>query len=130
MTIYAGRALCLPIPTPEKPHLFIALNGARSYQETNIAFVNLTDFSSSRGFDKTRVLEPGCHEFIKKRTVVNYKDALITTAAQVQTLVSTGKADFMDDFSGDILERIQMGALQSKYTPRKIQAMVKDYLCL
>jgi hypothetical protein len=128
MKIYAGKALCLPIPSPERPHLFIALTGARSYQEIDIAFVNLTSFGSSRGDDTTVVLESGSHSFIQRKTVANYRDARIFKAEKVQDLVHRGLASFKEDFCDEVLERLQTGALRSKYTPLKIQLMVKHHI--
>jgi hypothetical protein len=128
MKIYAGRALCLPIPSPQSPHLFIALTGARSYQEADIAFVNLTSFGSSRGDDTTVVLEKGSYSFIQWKTVANYRDARIFRAEKIQAFVYKGLADFREDCCDEVLETFQLGALRSKYTPPTIQSMVKNHL--
>ncbi|MEL7070135.1 MAG: hypothetical protein AAGN15_15980 [Cyanobacteria bacterium J06581_3] len=128
LKIYAGRTLCLPIPSRQSPHLFIALTGSFSYQDSSIVLVNLTKLGSGRSKDTTAILQPGDHPFIRVATVVNYQDAFIATAANMLQLVTTGKANFMDDCESELLDRIQTGALHSPFIDPEIKDMVSDYL--
>ena len=128
MKIYAGRTVCLPIPGPDCPHLFIALTGGKVYQESKVAVVNFTSFTSRRGSDSTVVVEAGEHSFIRVRTVINYKDAFIANAGLVQQAVMNGSVKFEEDCSDALLERIQLGALRSSNTPNDVVEMVKTYL--
>jgi hypothetical protein len=59
---------------------------------------------------------------------VNYRDARVFRAEKVQALVYKGLADFKEDFCDEVLEKLQMGALRSKYTPSKIQSMVRNHI--
>lgn len=127
LKIYAGRALCLPIPNSQRPHLFIALTGAFSYQDSKVVMVNLTKQGSGRGQDTTVILYPGDHPFIRVATSVNYKDALIASASTMQKSIQSGKAYFREDFEDELLERLQVGALRSEFTDPEIKKMVEDY---
>ena len=128
MKIYAGRTVCLPIPDPDCPHLFVALTGAKIYQESKIAVVNFTSFTSRRGSDSTVFVEAGEHSFIRVRTVINYRDAFIANAGLIQQAVVNGSVTFQEDCSDTLLEKIQLGALRSSNTPNAVVEMVKTHL--
>ncbi|MGB3491265.1 MAG: hypothetical protein WBA57_00955 [Elainellaceae cyanobacterium] len=118
----------MPIPDDEHPHLFIALTGARSYQEETIAIVNLTTLGSSRGNDTTVILDSKDHAFINRMTVVNYKDAFIAQTRSIKNAVLIGEASFRDDFCSELLGRIQQGALKSRFTPPRVKKMVLRHI--
>jgi hypothetical protein len=129
LKIYAGRTLCLPIPDPTCPHLYISLTGSYSVQDAKIILANLTKLGSGRGNDTTVIIQPGDHPFIQVLTVVNYKDAFIADASRILRLVSDGKAYFREDCDPDLLDRIQHGALTSEYIDPEVRAVVESYLC-
>jgi hypothetical protein len=129
LKIYAGRTLCLPIPEPTCPHLFISLTGSYRSQDTKIILANLTKLGSGRGNDTTVILQPGDHPFIQFPTVVNYKDAFIADASRMLQLVSDRKAYFREDCNPDLLARIQHGSLTSEYIDPEVRAVVESYLC-
>jgi hypothetical protein len=128
LKIYAGRTLCLPIPDPTCPHLYISLTGSYSFQDAKIVLANLTKLGSGKGNDTTVIVQPGDHPFIQILTVVNYKDAFIADASVILQRVSDGKASFREDCDPSLLDRIQRGALTSKYIDPEVRALVEAYL--
>ncbi|MEH2262386.1 hypothetical protein [Nostoc sp.] len=122
LKIYAGRTFHLPTPPAMKPHLWVAMTEPDGTPEETV-IVNLT--TRHPNSDTTVILDSGDHRFIKHETVVNYADALFTKIVSVQNAIKNGLSSFDDDCSSALLERIQIGLLQSPFTPKKIKSHCK-----
>ena len=118
LKIYAGRAFHLPTSPATKPHLWIVTTEPEGNPE-EVVIVNLT--TKRANSDITVILDSRDHRFIRHQTVISYADALFTKVVAVQDVIKNGLSKFDDDCSDNLLERIQLGLLQSPLTPKKIK---------
>jgi hypothetical protein len=89
--------------------------------------VVMFNFSSFlHGCDDSCVLYDGEHPFIRHDTFVFYAKGLVVPSAMQKKLMSTpSEAEPRQPVSAELLERIQLGALESDFTPQKIQKAVQ-----
>ncbi|MFN6558616.1 MAG: hypothetical protein RMY28_002265 [Nostoc sp. ChiSLP01] len=123
LKIYAGRTFHIRKSSASKPHLWIATTEPDGTPE-QVVIVNLT--SRHANSDTTVILNNTDHRFIKHETVVYYADALFAKVAAIQDAIKNGVSSFDDDCSDALLERIQLGLLESPFTPNKIKDYCKE----
>lgn len=110
-------------------HLWVVIAGPDSSDK--VAIVNMTGAESSMGDDTTVTLQKGDHPFLYKETVINYSAARATEPIKIQQAVAAiAVCRYDSDCGKAVLKRIQLGALQSKRTPKPVQKMVKEHLGL
>ncbi|MHC5829591.1 MAG: hypothetical protein ACYT04_80140, partial [Nostoc sp.] len=61
------------------------------------------------------------HPFIKHETVINYYDAQFAPISPIKQLIQKHNYSFDEDCSENLLERIQKGLLNSRFTPKKFK---------
>lgn len=117
MPVNAGGTFLLPKPVNSTPHLWVVLTDPDDGHPPHVAIVNLT----SSEVDRTVVLVPGDHAFVKHETFIYYEDAKIAPAGKLPEAVTIGIASHNDDCSPELLERIQAGVFASPHCPPKIR---------
>jgi hypothetical protein len=89
--------------------------------------VNVTTLQSHS--DKTCVLKPGDHRFIKHDSVIKFSDAREMDVALVEQALRAQTTQFVceahDPCETELLIRIQQGLIDSKQTPKGIKATCK-----
>jgi hypothetical protein len=118
--IYPGTSILLPKPGHETRHLWVVLTEPDG-DPIKVVAVNLT--TRRPDTDTTAILQAGDHPFLTKETIVHYVDARFIQVEPLRQLLTLDNYDFDEDCSDEILERIQRGLLDSRYTPKNI----KDY---
>ncbi|HUT85836.1 MAG TPA: hypothetical protein VMW66_03245 [Elusimicrobiales bacterium] len=115
------------IPTHSNPirHLWIILAKAKQNPEEAI-IVNITTQRSDS--DKTTILKPSEHPFIKHTSNVNFADARIANIKHLEKAVRKEIAIKKDPLSANLLNKIQKGLLKSPHTPNKIKKLLIETL--
>lgn len=108
----------------EQPHLWFIAS-----QSTDDGEVVLFMLSTRRpGSDTSCVIQPGEYSWVTRETVVVYRLSEIQTVDWVCKLVDNGFGKIRDAIPPEILKRAQEAALDSKYTPRRIQKLIRRTL--
>ena len=96
----------------EKRHLNIVITDANSENEYLIVPVDTLRFDLQ---DKSCVLYPGDHSFIRHKSFVNYRFAKVISYSQLYNGLNRGLFIRKEDISEEVLKRIQEGARKTKY---------------
>jgi len=84
--------------------------------------VNATSFKPNK--DSSCMLNSTDHPFIRKKTIVNYGDALTAKETIIEKNISLGISRRLPPIKGKVLERIIEGALKSDAFPGKYRVYV------
>ena len=76
-----------------------------------------------RHTDKTVILKPGDHPFVKHESSVHYSDANFMRVDRIYDAVENGHITPRENMSPELLKRLRKGILKSAHTPHS----VKDY---
>jgi hypothetical protein len=114
----AGDCFHFPLGIPSyDPHLWIVLK--TDSKSSQLIMVNLTTEKSQS--DKTTIIIPGEHRFVKHSTIVSYADAKISLIARVEEAMESNLAKKDISVSPELLTRICDGLIKSRYTPIKVK---------
>ncbi|MGH9508180.1 MAG: hypothetical protein ACRD13_14770 [Terriglobales bacterium] len=118
----AGDAAVLPQPGNQTPHLWFALSDAD--QGGYAVIVNVTTLRPRA--DRTVILSPGDHPFIRHDSVASFQDARIANVALLeQKIGELAGAHRERSCSAELLARLIRGALESPHTKRKIKEKLR-----
>jgi hypothetical protein len=109
-----------PVPTP---HLWVVLWGPAGPADAYLA-VMLTSLRSHS--DRSCILNPGDHPFVRHTTSVSYRDVLRWTDERLAQLVADGVAKPRQPVSATVLERMRAAFFQSAHTPNAMVEMAVD----
>lgn len=120
-----GKWTCIPggtliIPSgPRGKHLFIILNEPKDFAG-HINSSVLVNVSSVRKapYDKTCILEPGSHPFVKQRSYIAYRHARIDREESLVQKVSASLFTPHEPLHNELLKRVQNGLYISPQTRR------------
>lgn len=114
-----GDTFVLRLPN-KIPHLWIIISDPTPNHE--IVIVNLTteDLSS----DNTCTIAHGDHPFIKHESVVAYYYARLISVDKIAEWKTKNYFESWPSIKHPLLRKIQLGAIQSEYTPQKIQTII------
>jgi hypothetical protein len=128
LDIYAGKSFLLPHQVNREPHLWVVVTEPSNHLG-KVVIVNITtrnakirtnyDFS-----DSTTILKVGDHPFITKESFVYYAYARFSEVNALQAGLSAYKT-LKEDFSAEILSKIQMGCVESPHTPEDVSEYIK-----
>jgi hypothetical protein len=76
--------------------------------------------------DRSCPLEAGEHDFIKHRSFVLFRKARIVTEADLAVWLSRGYLTPKAAVASALIERIREAAISSPYTPRAVQAAIRN----
>ena len=117
----ARKNQTLLIPSGTKNHLFVILTEASP--EGNVLLISFSTIREERFYDKTCIVEPDEHPFIKKPSFIEYRKARIEKESH---LVNCRESTYWfphEPVSNELFKRICNGVLDSPHTPKRI----KDY---
>lgn len=120
----AGDTFHARSPSSTRSHLYIALTDPDA--DGNFVIANVT--SQEQGKDQSCVLGAGDHPFIKKESVINYAEAIVTNENPVGTASRRGFIQPDIAVSAEVLAKVQAGALASSQTETKVKDAVKAAL--
>ncbi|HSQ60785.1 MAG TPA: hypothetical protein VLT84_10195 [Acidobacteriota bacterium] len=104
------------------PHLYVA-----AYHDPlkGLLLVNMT---SDMKYEATCILNPGEHPFVKVRTLIAYEHARLYTAYDCQQIEAQGITQKHAPLAPEVLRRVQDGVLNSRFTDRRMKALVQEAL--
>ena len=107
--------LILTPPFFKIQHLYILI---AAKQKTNTGLiVNITTYRD--GCDKSCVVMPGEHSFLKHKSVINYGDSKIVSISTIEEAFSKGVIKPHDPVRPELLKRIRESGLKSSAIPLK-----------
>jgi hypothetical protein len=107
-------------------HLFVIILDYEEHTKNTIV-VYVQSLRSPKA-DKTTVLHLGDHEFIKHDSYINYRQAQIVSAIDLEQMILEGKAVPMAPMEGGTFQKICDGILKSPFTPMDVRAMYQENL--
>lgn len=116
-------------PHPQSPgvdHLFVVLSSPD--HQGKFALVNIT--SQDAGKEQTCVLLPEDHSFVRHETVVRYRSAVVVDLQLFEKAIENGIMKPQEAMKAAVLERMQNGALASRYTEIGVKNAVRAELAL
>lgn len=130
MTIKAGN--CYLVETNRdsagyiNSHLLVVLLDPE--ERTNETIIVPVDTLRSPKHDTTTILEPGIHEFITKRSYINYRFAKVRSISFIENLQKEKKAKIKDSLDTKVVDKIVEGLRKSDYTPEEVLSMYGYYM--
>lgn len=100
---------------------FSAQKGAYS-----VLAVNITSVPNDSPFDDACVLEAGDHPFIKHKSYVYYKEAVVYKVDLLQQKIQTKEVVIREDVTNEVFEKIINGFKISSFVNRKIRKALKE----
>ena len=114
-----GDTFVLRLPN-KIPHLWIIISDPNPNNE--IVIVNVT--TSDLSMDNACIIKHGDHPFIKHESVIAYYHALLMSVDKIAEWKSKHYLESWPSVKYPLLKRIQQGAIDSEYTPQKIQGII------
>lgn len=100
-----------------KPHLHIVISDAD--ENDKVVLVSVT---TERAKSDTMVrLGAGDHPFIEHPSVITYAYSKVMTCAQIRSLMESGDARAKEPASDRLVERAQLGMLETDRAPEEVQ---------
>ena len=98
----------------EGGHLWVVISDPEGYPQDDVVIVNLTTDQAWK--DRSCVLHPGEHPYIKHQTLVYYRETARVPPERMAVLES-GHLRMDAKIAPRVLARIRMGAAASIFTP-------------
>lgn len=128
MSWHPCKRATLLIPTNAsigKHHLFVLLTDQFQYESREVNIV--TSISSLRErSDRTCLLYPGDHEFIRQNSFVAYYTSVVRETRQLLAGIDSRKFVPKQPMDPEIMARILKGALESRQTPDFIRQLLQN----
>ena len=115
-----------PKNNPDKRHLFVFVTETFKAENRVLSavLVPICTVQDSYAADKTCMLVPGDHPFIKNKSFVYYQRAAIMRVTNIMKDVWGGKTILKDKMPKDVLQKIITGVRKSPFTPPDIKKLV------
>jgi hypothetical protein len=94
-------------------HLWVVISEPMLDVADPVVIINFTTYRE--GKDRSCVLQPGEHPFIRHETVVHYAGAMNVPNAKLEGLANGGKVVLQGQVRPDVLDRIRQGAAESPF---------------
>lgn len=101
------------------PHLWIVLTAPADHPEDLVVAVSLT--TKQEWSDPTVEIGAEEHAFVDRPTAVRYSNADLFPPQRFIRGVLSGTAARRPNVSGDLLERLRRGLLESPHTPERVR---------
>ena len=113
-----------PVPSPTQLHLCIAMTEPQEEPEI-VVMVNISTVYNKPHEDRTVILQPGDHEFIKHESYVAYEYAKRVRVSILETRHKKAQLTIKDEISDELFEKILDGLFRSSRTPGDIKALCR-----
>jgi hypothetical protein len=109
------------------PHLWIIISDPTQNKD-KIIIVNVSTWRDKALIfnDPSCILKKGEHSFVKQKSYIYYKEAIITSEVSLEAGFNGGVLTPSEDCSSLLLERILMGAADSQFTPNKVISILQE----
>lgn len=118
-----GDTFVLRLPN-KIPHLWIIISDPTPRDE--VVIVNVT--TSDLGSDRSCVITHGEHPFITHESVIAYYFAKLISVEKIKEWKNRQYFESRQPVKPPLLRRIQQGAVDSDYTPQKIQEIIRQQM--
>ena len=108
--VTTGFTFLSRVPGYQTQHLYIII---AIVDDNEAILVNVTTKKGDK--DDTCILSVGDHDFIKRESVINYRDTTKTSISNIKKAIGMRTFTPQDPVSDDLLQRIQKGALISPF---------------
>jgi hypothetical protein len=106
----------------ENYHLHVVLTPPNA--DRDVVLVSITTLR--RWSDKTVVLAPGDHPFLKHASCVSYQHAIIRNIDQLDAGLRARPGKVREPLNAALLRRIQFGLLESDFTENGVRHFFKE----
>lgn len=122
MPIQIKSAILLKNPaSPQNPpHLYFAIT--EPDDNGKVLLVNITE--NEEGRDQSCVLNPGEHPFIRKESVVNYREARLADTQKIEEAIQMRIAIPESDISNELLEKLRLGGKVSSFLKKDFKKLL------
>ena len=109
-------------------HLNVVLCDPRDFPTYRSQSVIVVDICSVRQtwHDTTTVVDVGDHPFLRHASYVNYRQARVDHAADLEKLVGARGYESSEPIDQELLVRILRGAIESANTQRDIKSFIRN----
>ena len=111
-----GWTLLIPSGPGDGRHLFIFINNPGENEDGVLACLS----SMHAHADRTCIVNPGDHPFVRHESYIDYRHCRTDSIAHLTTLLEKGYVTRREDASDELVERILDGARRSEHTRRRI----------
>ncbi len=110
-----GAAFLIPTDSPSSHHLFFVVCN----NETHCLLVSLSTVREDRPCDRSCIIEPGEHPFVKKKSFVNYIRVKEELLSDILAWSANKSHIRKPDASEKLVSKIKKGGAKSKALPKK-----------
>lgn len=121
-----GDAFLLPIPKPDDHHLFFVVSPVSDGEALMVNVITVRPSVT----DRTVVLEPGDHPFIRKPSAVNYDQAFVSKVSRISAAIRAGDRRVLRQppISLKLVEKIQRGFYGSPNAQSAHRRFLRDFI--
>ena len=119
-TVSAGDTFLV---VPPYNHLYVVCSDP-VVDSTQVLLISVTTFRPKE--ETCCIVAAGEHPFIKHRSCIRYKDAIIASVEDLIKLLNGSKMTKREPVSGDLLARIRKGACESDYLPEECRRVLQN----
>lgn len=107
-------------------HLYFILSDPSA--DKKVAIVNATSWKTRDESlnDKSCVLVPGDHPFIKHKSFVYYRKALCSPVEKIKLGLQNGVLVPHDSPSDELINRVILGSSKSPFTPNEVLGLLRE----
>lgn len=114
-----------PAHDPDRLHLFILLTDPMGeWQE--VLMVSISSVKEGIEYDGTCVLAPGCHEFVKRHSWVDYSTACLLSERKLAVGVTQGRIHKREMLAHPVFVRVCQGLVDSPHVRPKLKKFYLD----
>ena len=118
LEIHPGDCYLINFPSNPTRHLQVVIT---SVEENTGNFVMVGIESVHKRSDRTTILHPNEHPFIKRDSAIAYRLADVYSLKWLQEKIESGNADKKEPMPLDVLKRICDGLLSSDQTRQRVR---------
>lgn len=128
MIWFPTKRATLLIPTnTNQYHLYVLLTEPHKYNNQEEAHIIVNISTLRTNSDPTCILDKGDHEFIKHKSFVAYRKAVIFPSDKLKRYIDEGFFITKQVMKTDVFKRIEKGLVDSHSTPKNILDFYIDY---
>ena len=121
----AGDTLLIALPDASvDSHMWMVISDPA--QSDDVLIVNFTSWRADK--DQACILDRGDHPYISRKTCINFKDAKVCKAENLDKLIDAGQMKSLEPLSTDILRRIRDSVADSRISQDNAQFLVDQGL--
>jgi hypothetical protein len=102
------------------PHLYFVIT--EPDEESKVLLVNITE--NEEGRDQSCVLQPREHPYIRKESVVNYREAILSDVQKIEVAISMQVATPDANMSDALLDKVIQGGKVSPFLKKDFKNLL------